>query len=348
VRPHRAGRDWVNVPIGVNGPFTVRDLGGYRLASSGSVYLYFWGSSWRSNPPPDPSVQDVVNAFAKIVSSPYQSGVAQYGCSMLRWGGAYFTTGGIDPPSTFHDVDIQTRMMEIIDFNYSAPGAPADLYFIITGPGAKYSNSAVAGAHSYFADLRAFAYMNYAWVQFGSLKSMTTIFSHELVEGITDPHGDGIQIDPTDSTDWNEIGDACEGNVGLVNGVQVQAYWSRKDNVCVIPQDVQIRNRQITCIKKGPTATSPRDRIKAVGGISVESGQQFFVTQEHCIRDIDAGMRYFTIGADGSTADVRVNIHFPKWVPKGSRYIATVPDNSKNDNLLVLPQCKTSLKLAEP
>jgi hypothetical protein len=347
VRSFKGGQDWVDVPKGSVGPQTVNDQGGYRLNGSGKVYLFFWGEAWRGNPSPNPSAQDLVNAFAAVLASPYQSALEQYGCSMLSFGGAYYTTGGIDPPGTFHDVDVQTRMMEIIDFNYNIPASKDDLYVLVTGPGAQYSDPNFTGKHANFADIRAFEYINYAWVQFDTLENMTVVFSHELVEAITDPHGDAIQIDPIDGSDWHEIGDVCEGNSDYVNGIKVEAYWSKRDNACVIPQDVPVHNRQVTCIKKGPYVDSPKDRIKAVGGISVESGESYYVTQERCIRDIDAGMRYFVVGNDGSRADVRVNIHFPPWAPQGSRYIATVADDSKEDNLLSLPQCKEAARVAQ-
>ncbi|MGZ3630400.1 MAG: hypothetical protein ACXWPS_04365 [Ktedonobacteraceae bacterium] len=64
---------------------------------------------------------------------------------------------------------------------------------------------------------------------------MTTIFSRELVESCTDPDGSGIQVTPLDPKSWHEIGDVCQGNSDMLNGVRVQAYWSQTDGNCVIP-----------------------------------------------------------------------------------------------------------------
>jgi Protein of unknown function (DUF3892) len=59
-----------------------------------------------------------------------------------------------------------------------------------------------------------------------------------------------------------------------------------------------------------------------------------------CIREIDRGNRFFVVGADGSQADVKVFMRFsPDGHPLGRRYIATVRDESKDDNLLSLPDC---------
>src|SRR6266446_4569758 len=63
------------------------------------------------------------------------------------------------------------------------------------------------------------------------------------------------------------------------------------------------------------------------------------MTQEECIREIDRGNTFFVVGADGSEAEVKVFIHFPPWEPRGIRYIATVADDSTEDNLLSLPEC---------
>jgi Protein of unknown function (DUF3892) len=338
----------VQVPVGTQAGVTVHDRGGYRLSSlDAKVYFFFWGSAWNAKPEPNPSIQDLVNSFAVVLASPYQTAVSQYGGKPLSFGGAYITTGGIDPPGTFHDVDLQTRAMEIVDFNYSIPAYEGDLYVLVAGPGARYANAAVTAAHSDFWDIRALSYIHYAWLQFDTLDNMTLAFSHELVEAITDPRGDAVQIDPINDSSWNEIGDVCEGFGARINGVQVQAYWSANKSACVVPQDVPVRNRQITCISKSPV-NSPRERIKAVGGISVESGEQFFVTQEHCIADIDKGMRYFVVGTDGTQADVHTGVHFSEWEPTGHRFIATAADASEADNLLSLPQCPFAVRVAEP
>jgi hypothetical protein len=70
--------------------------------------------------------------------------------------------------------------------------------------------------------------------------SIPRIFSHELVEACTDPEGDAWQINPVNSTNWNEIGDACSSTT-VLNGVLVQSYWSQFDHACVIPTVFSLR-----------------------------------------------------------------------------------------------------------
>ena len=58
------------------------------------------------------------------------------------------------------------------------------------------------------------------------------------MEACTDPEGSGFtftgEADPG-TGGWIEIGDVCESYSGVLNGVNVQAYWSQKDRVCVFP-----------------------------------------------------------------------------------------------------------------
>jgi hypothetical protein len=73
--------------------------------------------------------------------------------------------------------------------------------------------------------------------------------------------------------------------------------------------------------------------------VNLARNVSFLITQEECIRQIDAGDTFFVADKNGQTAEVKVYIHFPPWNLKGVRYIATVPDASKDDNLLSLPEC---------
>lgn len=78
---------------------------------------------------------------------------------------------------------------------------------------------------------------HFAWVtNNGTLSSLTTIFSHELVESVTDPEGTTVTGVPgtCSQSGWCEIGDICN-TTGIVNGVVVQSYWSDQDQACVIP-----------------------------------------------------------------------------------------------------------------
>jgi hypothetical protein len=84
----------------------------------------------------------------------------------------------------------------------------------------------------------------FAWVMNdGTLDYVTTVLSHELIEACTDPNIKTIKIQRgpgsacPDPTRTCEIGDVCS-SLALVGGVQVQSYWSKVDNRCIIPQNI--------------------------------------------------------------------------------------------------------------
>jgi Protein of unknown function (DUF3892) len=332
------GADIVNRKYSCAPPTTtVDDKGGFRMVDC-TVYFLFWGSAWKTAT--TPSMQDLVNDFASILASPYLLALSQYGSpgqlGSASFGGAWWFHGGIEPRDNFLDSDISAFTTESIDFN-GIPFPQFALYMVLLPPGIRPLDKSHDGNHSFILDI-SLDWVNFAWVQYASRPEITAVFTHELVEAMTDPHGYGVQVNPSDLVNWNEIGDVCEGCTDTLNGVTVQAYWSQAHRACIIPREVPVRTRQITCIRKH-RRDDPAHAIKFVSGTSVESGETFTVLQEQCIRDIDRGMRYFVVGDDGSVANVRVGIHFPTWQPLGSRYIITVADDTKRDNLLSLPEC---------
>ena len=170
---------------------------------------------------------------------------------------------------------------------------------------------------------------------FTSRASISSIFSHELVEALTDPEGDGIQVNPRNGSAWNEVADVCF-STGILNGVTVQSYWSQQDRACIIPVEEKLE-MEITCIHK-----SPRDEyhpIQNVGGINRTENKPFFMTQKECIASIDRGNHFFVTNPFGGSTDVRVLLHYHPWDFSYVRYIATDADTTKLDNLLSLPEC---------
>jgi hypothetical protein len=303
---------------------------------------------WSANPAPVPSSQDLFSDIAKILASPYLSRLKEYFFRQnISIAGTYQVTGR-DPGDNFSDGDVQRLVALMIEF-YGIPFSSEALYFVMMPPGVTPEDKAVTGAHSAVYETVGNQDVHLAWVQYRTRDKITEDFSHELVEMLTDPEGDSLQVDPRDAHIWHEIGDVC-CSTALVNGVSVQAYWSAQDNACVIPTDVPVKNRQITCIHKGsPLSMSPGDvkaahldphvAISTVGGISIETNDRFVKTHKEVIKEIQQGVNYFVIGADGSRADVVVRVVFPPWEPQGVVCIATTPDHSAADNLLSLPEC---------
>jgi hypothetical protein len=84
---------------------------------------------------------------------------------------------------------------------------------------------------------------------------------------------------------------------------------------------------QITCINK-TDRTSPHERIRRVGG----SGGRRWSTDD-VIRLIKARTDTFWVSVNGDRVNVRVDTH------NGREYIRTERDDSRQNNLLSLPEC---------
>jgi hypothetical protein len=287
-----------------------------------------------------------VNDVASILAGPYQMRVSQYGASSAQLGTVFVSVPGNNPPTNYTTANVQNLITSAIEGG-ALPEPDEEntdfLHCVFMPPGTNAPPN-LGGLHTYASysdydfpfdfDINDRSHM--AWVAFGNRAFISSVFSHELVEALSDPEGNGIQVNPTNSSSWNEIGDVC-ATTGLVNGVTVQSYWSQSDRACVIPANLPL-SMQITCIHKNPR-DDPAHPIRTVGGINLTQNIPFRMSQVQCIQSIDRGNQFFVVGADGSRAAVKVFIHFPPWGLQGIRYIATVADNSRADNLLALPEC---------
>jgi hypothetical protein len=178
-----------------------------------------------------------------------------------------------DPPQDFRDTDVTLECTELIDFK-GLPFDPFAFCLFVMPPGIRPDDRSHDGNHTFILDGLNTAYANVGWIIYhDDIGAMARVFSHELVEAMTDPHGYGVQVNPTSLTDWYEVADVC-ASYAVSNGAVVASYWLDQDKACVVPISVQVRNRQITCVRKVPRA-DPHHAIKLVGGISVESRQPF-------------------------------------------------------------------------
>jgi len=324
---------------------TVTGGSGKRLRNA-VVNLIFWGDAWQRTPATTPSLVQVVNDAANILAGPYQLRVSQYGATLARLGTVFVSVPGNNPPTNYKTSDVANLITASIEGGaLPEPDEETNdvLHLVFMPPGTNPPPN-LGGLHTYAnysdydfpfdIDINDRSHM--AWVAFGNRAFISSVFSHEVVEALTDPEGDGIQVNPTNANNWNEIGDVCR-TTGNVNGVTVQSYWSQIDQACVIPADIPLE-MQITCIHKTPR-NDPYHPIRQVGGINRTQNIPFRMSQADCIRSIDRGNHFFVTAPNGTQADVRVHIHFPPWSLQGTRYISTNPDNTRADNLLSLAEC---------
>lgn len=339
--PLAEGDDTDIVDVKLSGPTTevVSDGGGRRFGGA-RVNVVFWGSEWLSNPQPSPSINDILSDIENILTSSYFDALSQYGVYDAPGGFASFVNAWVDhrdvPPYQFTTVDINYEAWLMMTSGPIDDGS-STLVCVIMPPSAT-PNANDRGAHDRSLQPN-FNWIPTMWIKFNSRSQISSTFSHEMVEILTDPDGDGIQLEPTSRTSWNEIGDVCNNINGLLNGVSVQSYWSARDSACVIPTPVAVQAWQIMCIHKRGERDNPNENISIVGGIHIPSRDRFWMRQVDAIQRIENGDMFFVLGNDGSQSQVVVRTHFPAWAPQGSKYITTISDDSKQDNLLNLPDC---------
>lgn len=220
--------------------------GGGNVLTDIEVILCFWGSFWSTTPAPTPSSDTYRTAIEGIVTGPYLSGLRQY--RGVGQGSVIYSeiNDSTSPANGYTDANVVAMLTDRIQ-NHGMPAPTAGhnrFYAVIVPVGIKNSLTQFAGQHQSFSVNGVTAY--YAWVDnTGSLTGnncTTKVFSHEFVEACTNPDVDtsnnSILVNGTGVTN-DEIGDTCNNQLTTVdmNGVQcsVQAYWSKSDNVCILP-----------------------------------------------------------------------------------------------------------------
>ena len=209
------------------------------------LILVFWGSSWNTTSAV-PSVGQMTDAVVNILTGPYMSSLSQYrgiGSGYLQASIVVAEAVGSSPatpPGNFSNNDISTLLSNMLAAGLM-PGPASDanlLYMVMLPPGA--SQPGLLGEHTYF-DYNG-TNLHFGWVaNGGSLAATTWVFSHELVESVTDPEGSAITGTGCNQGGWCEIGDVCTGNTTTINGVTVQRYWSQVDQACVVPTDAIVK-----------------------------------------------------------------------------------------------------------
>lgn len=353
-----AGADIVRktFPDAVN--LTATDLGGPKIVSDVYISIIFWGKEWAA-PNPPVAMSDVSNAIGKIIYGPYLSGLSQYGINPIIQSLWFNLQGTSDPPlspSTFTDANVSTFLQGLADNGTlvavetrggsAVPwGNPKSFVCVILPTNANFNPNTILGKHKTYTwtharDVHGYTQskMEWAWVtNNGTLDSITTIFSHEMAEAFSDPEGTGVQVNPTNPTNWNEISDVCTSTL-KVDGVQVQSYWSTQDNACIVPFNQSVSYR-VTCITKTHPHTDPYHAITRLGGTKDTDGSAWNLSDKEVIQLLDGGDRFYIHGADGSESDLEAYLYFPTPTSHGNRHVRTKRDKSAQDNLLSLPDC---------
>jgi Protein of unknown function (DUF3892) len=335
-------------------PGTTTSNGGGSLLYYAQILFFYWGSAW-NGPGLNPSLDDLFGSVAALddaFTNPrtnYFSGLQQYG--VAGPGGPSPALGGFmssrppivipsNPPNnpfSLNDVAnmytaiLNNPLLDIqLGLNNPQYMTPANMAVFVMPPGVPPSGP--FGEHSFATDQYGGRWP-FAYVSYGTLAQMTYAFTHELIETLTDPYGDGWQVNPRNSTSWHEICDVCASS-GTVNGVTVTSYWSQQANACIIPSPpppppppLAAGDYDIDCVRKLPDS-SGSPYIAYVGGPGNGQGR-WLLPESEVVKMISANEATFYTSVD----DVRADVIVEKW------YLSTVADDFSPNNLDNLPSC---------
>jgi hypothetical protein len=207
------------------GPDSATNVGNGAIANP-TIELVFWGFGWTES---SPSMTQVTQALKTVMATDYFAGLAYYGVSSVKLDPTAYIQYGGPSSSPYSESDAQS----MVDAGVSSGQLPADpngndtIYLVMMPPGTTPpQNCGANGANGQWDH-------NVAYVAFSDLDSMMASATHELVEAITDPGGNGWRMDR--DLDGYELGDACHDLQDFLGGVMVQSYWSNEYGSCIIP-----------------------------------------------------------------------------------------------------------------
>ena len=242
-----------------NGSENATKAGGTVLGSSSDVpiYLTFWGSYWATSAGQAYANQIEASINPMFLNSPYLNSLHQYGVQHR----AFLTQTIIDPTDPVNGFGSSDDIAAAFyGTNHGMPKDDNGIYLAITKPGIKCAVNSDGtqdeGYHGYstYQDSGKTRPFNYGWIGTdidATLDYVTRIISHEVVETMTDPRGDAWQVDPRNTSQWNEIADnEAQSYHYRVNGYLVQAYWSQSDGAFKVDdgnsQNFYVNNGELT------------------------------------------------------------------------------------------------------
>jgi hypothetical protein len=176
----------------------------------------------------------VIDALQRLLASPYLWELDQYRAAAASYRGAQIVRRP-NPPNPFTDGEAGDLVHQLIDddrFPDTDEAGGRIAYMVFLPKGTMTPNYCGAHGCTRHEDPPAW----FAWIGYDSVDGMTSCFTHELAELMTSPELDAWYVGGVKPDD-SEIGDLCDITNGWVDGVFVRAYWSDRDQKCVIPTD---------------------------------------------------------------------------------------------------------------
>ncbi len=241
-----ADRVMPSILFGNTPGLTVSDNNGPVL-SSAQVRVVFWGTGWNSSGglALRGQVINSINSLTAPSGTYFASTAPGADLGQYRPGGTgsrpvidnFFATSNFSPGATFTANDVLNMLRNTSPFNTQ----PNFYYYVIPDPSSDPSPSCGCAAEHTFGTIGSttthFGFSrNLPLGTAGQLDDLTILYSHEMVESITDPEGTALQVNPRNPNAWNEIADNEAQLYGYrLNGVWTQAYWSRSDGKFTVP-----------------------------------------------------------------------------------------------------------------
>jgi hypothetical protein len=214
-----------------------------------TVYLIFSGSSWTGA-----TAAKYASDANAILASAYLSGLTQYGSSGTATYGGYTIDNRPSPGPSGRDAEIQYAL-DVLQPSWQKPTGVAPnptgyltspIYVVVDDNGGGHASNGgglyTSGGTTYLTN--GINIDNGTWED-----GFTDLFSHELVERISDGTGAGIGMNaPVDAGTDGETKnaqiadnepDAMNYTYRLNGTIMVQAYWSVVDQMFIVPDGNQ-------------------------------------------------------------------------------------------------------------
>lgn len=311
-------------------PFGVRFDGG-AIVGTAKLQLLFWGDFWTNAS--NPSLNDLQKAAAEILASPYLSELNQYGFQGLTLNEPMIVVEPGPPFPHFDGGDVKGMVWNLIDDGrFPEPGEEGGriIYMVLAPQGTVYDHGGDPGAHGAAVEGlfdRDTAWV--AWVNHDVIDGMTAVFTHELVETITDPEPHSGWSAPSFDDDDNEVVDICFNQVGPESGYAVAAYYSNRLKACVVPT---------TPFRRSLTLT---ERDQLIGAPTRFDGETATTIASKCFHGtyhwtLWSAHRRVTVDADVSSyirPDITWSVNGRELLSGGSTTTLNVPSEQTADPL---------------